>query len=448
MFDFAAARRTFSLMRTTPQAFVLALLASSLFGCLGQPEASAPGIKVDSEPPGAVLSINGKEIGRTPYFWRSPPAGKALLQFAREGCEPLERFVTVDPAALADVVVKLERVQGLVLFQSAPSGAEVTVNGAFKGKAPLLSTDLPAGRHHAVFRLEGYDPREVDLEIRDRTPQICAMNMRSIYATIRVESTPPGAAVMLDGIHKGQTPCAVEEVLVGDHKLKLVREGYKDFETDLRVAQTGTQPVMVKLEEKFAAIDVVSTPPDARVGLNGEFKGRTPLQISGLRDGVYSVTIEKAGFDKAIREVRIARNQDAKVDVNLEKGTGVLALTISPSGASIFVEDEMKGTSAERPYLLELPPGSYKVRVSKGAHYRPQNFTMTVVARKTVSREVNLQKIWVKDTTVVLRQDQRVREGMLIAKYPNGTVRLETSPGVFEEYAADEIQTVAPIKAP
>ena len=146
--------------------------------------------------------------------------------------------------------------------------------------------------------------------------------------------------------------------------------------------------------------------------------------------------------------MRIARNQDAKVDVNLEKGTGVLALTISPSGASIFVEDEMKGTSAERPYLLELPPGSYKVRVSKGAHYRPQNFTMTVVARKTVSREVNLQKIWVKDTTVVLRQDQRVREGMLIAKYPNGTVRLETSPGVFEEYAADEIQTVAPIKAP
>ncbi|NUN93547.1 MAG: hypothetical protein HUU04_07185 [Verrucomicrobiae bacterium] len=73
---------------------------------------------------------------------------------------------------------------------------------------------------------------------------------------------------------------------------------------------------------------------------------------------------------------------------------------------------------------------------------------MTVVARKTVSREVSLQKIWVKDTTVVLRQDQRVREGMLIAKYPNGTVRLETSPGVFEEYAADEIQTVAPIKAP
>lgn len=448
MFDFAAAERTFSLMRTTHQAFVLALLASSFFGCLDRREASAPGIKVDSEPPGAVLSVNGKEIGRTPYFWRSPPAGKALLQFAREGYEPLERFVTVDPSALADVVVKLERVQGLVLFQSVPSGAEVTVDGAFKGKAPLLSTELSAGRHKVVFRLEGYDPREVDLEIRDRTPQICAMNMRSIYATIRVESTPPGAAVMLDGIHKGQTPCAVEEVLLGDHKLKLVREGYKDFETDLRVAQTGAQPVSVQLEEKFAALDVVSAPPDARVSLNGEYKGRTPLQISGLRDGVYSVAIEKPGYDRTTREIKIAQNQDVKLDVSLEKGTGVLALAISPSGASIFVEDEMKGASAEGPTLLELPPGTYKVRVSKGAHYRPQNFTVTVAARTTVSREVRLQKIWVKDTTVVLRQDQRVREGMLVAKYPNGTVRLETSPGVFEEYTAEEIQSVTPIKAP
>jgi hypothetical protein len=425
-------------------ASVAALL---LVGCNGEPEASAPGIKVDSDPPGAVLSINGKEVGRTPYFWRSPPAGKALLQFAREGYEPMDRVMTVDPSALADMVVKLERVQGLVLFQSIPTAAEVTVNGAFKGKAPLLATDLPSGKHKVVFRLEGYDPREVDLEISDRTPQVCAMNMRSIHATVRVESTPPGAAVMLDGIHKGQSPCTVEDVLIGDHKLKVVREGYKDFETDLRIAQTGTHPVAIKLEERFAALDVVSTPADARVTLNDEFKGRTPLQVSGLRDGTYTVTVEKSGYDKVTREVRIARNQDAKVDVNLEKGTGLLSLNVSPSGSSIVVDGELKGASAEGPFTMELPPGTYKVNVSN-ARCRPQNFSMTVVARKTASRDVALQKIWVKDTTVVLRQDQRVREGMLIAKYPNGTVRLETSPGVFEEYAADEVQSVTPAKGP
>lgn len=450
VFDFGTGRSTFAAMRAKVQraaAALAALVAFGFTGCTMDTGAPSSGVKVDSDPPGAVLSINGKEVGRTPYLWKSPLAGKSLLQFAREGYEPFDRVVNVDPAAPADVVVKLQRLQGLVLFQSSPSGAEVTVNGSFKGKAPLLSTDLPSGKHKVVFRLEGYDPREVDLEINDRAPQVCAMNMRSIHATVRVESVPPGAAVMIDGIHKGQTPVTVEDVLIGDHKLKVVREGFKDFETDLRLAQTGTFPVTVKLEERFAALDVVSSPVDARVTLNDEFKGRTPLQVSGLRDGAYTVTIEKTGYDKVTREVKIARNQDAKLDISLEKGTGLLSLNVSPSGASIVVDDELKGSSTEGPFTLELPPGTYKVNVKK-AGYRPTTFSLAVIARKTASRDVSLQKIWVKDTMVVLRQDQRVREGMLVAKYPNGTIRIETSVGVFEEYSADEVQSVTPVKAP
>ncbi len=450
MFDFGPGQSTFAAMRAKVQraaAVFAALVILFSTGCTTDTGAPSPGVKVDSEPPGVVLSINGKEVGRTPYMWKSPPAGKTLLQFVCEGYEPLDRVVNVDPSALADVVVKLQRLQGLVLFQSTPTGAEVTVNGSFKGKAPLLSTDLPSGKHKVVFRIEGYDPREMDLEIVDRAPQVCAMNMRSIHATVRVESVPPGAAVMLDGIHKGQTPCTVEDVLIGDHKLKVVREGYKDFETDLRLAQTGTFPVTVKLEERFAALDVVSSPADARVTLNEEFKGRTPLQISGLRDGAYTVTIEKTGYDKITRQVEIRRNQDAKLDISLEKGNGLLSLSVSPSGASIVVDGELKGSSVEGPFTLEMPPGAYKVNVNK-AGYRPITFSMVVTARKTVSRDVSLQKIWVKDTMVVLRKDQRVREGMLVAKYPNGTIRVETAVGVFEEYSADEVQSVTPIKAP
>ena len=450
MFDFGTGRSTFKAMRAKVQRAAAALavfIAFGFSGCTMDTGAPSPGVKVDSEPPGAVLSINGKEVGRTPYHWRSPPPGKTLLQFTREGYEPLDRVVNGDPAALADVVVKLQRLLGLVLFQSTPSGAEVTVNGSFKGKAPLLSTDLPSGKHKVVFRIEGYDPREVDLEIVERAPQVCAMNMRSIHATVRIESVPPGAAVMIDGIHKGQTPCAVEDVLIGDHKLKVVCEGFKDFETDLRLAQTGIFPVTVKLEERFASLDVVTLPADARVTLNEEFKGRSPLQVSGLRDGTYTVTIEKTGYDKITRQVEIRQNKDAKLDINLEKGTGLLSLNVSPSGASIVVDGELKGASAEGPFTVEMPPGAYKVNVKK-AGYRPTMFSLTVAARKTVSRDVSLQKIWVKDTMVVLRQDQRVREGMLVAKHPNGTIRIETSVGVLEEYTADEVQSVTPIKAP
>ena len=421
---------------------LLAVCALVFTGCRLDSNANQNEIRVDSEPTGAFLSVNGKELGRTPQVLKQPALGKYLLQFSKDGYDPVERVLMVTPDVPRDCVVSLTRVVGLVLFQTTPSGAEVSVDGAFRGKAPFLVTDLPSGSHRVSFVLEGYDPREMELNITDRTPQLCAMNMRSIYATLQVESTPSGAAVIVDGIHKGKTPCAVEEILVGTHTVKVLREGYKDSQTEIKIEKPGNFPVSIQLEERLAALDVISTPQDAKVSVNDEFKGRTPIQISGLRDGKYTVVVEKTGFEKITQVVEIRQTQDAKVDVAMQKATGTISMNIVPQGAGVHVDGELKGVSAEGPFVLELPPGTYKVDVSKAGH-RPQAFKLTVEIRKTAGRDVMLQRIWVKDIVVVLK-DGRVREGMLIAKYPNGVIRIEPVPGVFEEYAADEVVSATP----
>jgi hypothetical protein len=270
------------------------------------------------------------------------------------------------------------------------------------------------------------------------------MNMRSIYATIKVESKPPGAAVVIDGIHKGQTPCSVDDVLVGNHTLKLVKDGYKQYQDEIKLTQTGTFPISIQLEEQLAVLDVFSTPAEARVNLNDEFKGKTPLQIPGLRDGKYTVTIEKPSYEKVVKTVEIKKTQDAKLDVTLEKATGLLALNILPFGSGVVIDSEQKGVSAEGPFNVELSPGSYKVEVTKAGH-RSQSFKVDVEIRKTTTKNVTLSRIWVKDTMVLLK-DNRVKEGMLVGKYPNGNVKIEMSPGVFDEIPADQIKQVDSIK--
>lgn len=428
--------------RARAGAFAFWIAVFLLPGCM--PPEAAREIRLDSEPTGASLSINGKDVGRTPFVFKEPVPGKYLLHFEKEGCPPLDRILGINRDTAAEVVTKLEKLTGLVLIESTPPGAEVSIDAAFRGKTPLYCTDLTAGKHKVGFVLEGYDPREVEVTINDRTPQLCHMSMKSNLASLRIESTPAGAAVLLDGLDKGRTPCVVDDVLIGKHDLKLIKEGFKDYQDQISITQASVIPIAVKMEERLASIDVSSTPADARVSVDGTYKGRTPLQIAGLRDGSYKLAIEKPSYESTNVVVEIKKMQDEKLDITLDKATGILVLNVTPVNANIFVDAELKGASGEKPLELEMPPGSYKVEVTKPKH-QSKSMKAQVEARKSTKVDIALRAIWVKDNVVVLK-DGRMREGMITIKYPDGGIKIETAPGVFEEFSAEEIKSIEPLK--
>lgn len=409
-------------------------------GCAPPKPVGPPQIRIDTDPSVATLTVNDRVVGKTPYVSQNPRPGKYLLQFSKDGFEPAEQMLEVNLNSAPELSVKLEKLRGLVLFETAPAGAEVTVNGAFRGKTPLLIPDLTVGVYKVAFRLEGYDLRETDLTVADRIPKVCRMNMKSIFATVQVTSKPDGALVFIDGTQKGQSPCTIEDVLLGDHILRVVKDGFKDHQVQFTLSQTTTYPITVQLEERLAAIDISSNPADAKVTINGDYKGRTPLLITGLRDGKYVVVIERPTFEKIVRDVEIQKTQDQKVDVTLLKATGSLVLSIAPYGSTIVVDGEAKGVSSEKPFAMELQPGSHKIEISKARH-RSWSAMIEVEIRKTVSQSVTLQKIWVKDVMLVLKNPKRIREGMLIRQDPDGGVRIETTPGIFEEFKAGEIES-------
>jgi hypothetical protein len=420
---------------------VLAMLFLS--GCPQQPKGKE--LRLDSEPSGALLTLDGKDVGKTPVVLTDPAPGKYLLHLEKDGYESMDRIVELKEDTGPEVTTRLRPLSGLVLIESVPSAAEVSVDGAFRGKTPLFCTDLSMGKHKVSFTLEGYDPREAEIVINDRVPQLCQMSMKSNLATLRVESSPPGATVLLDGLKKGETPCVIDDVMLGKHDLKLLKEAYNEYQQQISVAQAHVIPVSVKLEEKLAAIEVSSTPADARVSIDGNMKGRTPLQITGLRDGSYKLTIDKPSYSSTNVVVEIQKLQDAKVDVTLDKSTGTLVLSVTPPNANIFVDGELKGTSGDKPLEIELPPGTYKVEVTKPPKHEPKSVKAQVEARKSTKVDIALRAIWVKDTRVILK-DGRMREGMIVIKYPDGGIKIETSKGVFEEFTADEVKSTEAIK--
>lgn len=74
-------------------------------------------------------------------------------------------------------------------------------------------------------------------------------------------------------------------------------------------------------------LKITSDPIGAEVCINGELKGKTPLNIAGLKGGTHKVRITKEGYHTLTRDVRLP-HKSQKLFVRLRaKGVDNEAVT-------------------------------------------------------------------------------------------------------------------------
>lgn len=158
--------------------------------------------------------------------------------------------VEVQIAAGEQRVVKLELqpsgdapVEGVARLRvvTAVPDAEVFIDGASAGKAPVDRKDIAPGKHFVVVRKTGFADwqREVDLEVGKAvslTAELSASGSVKVLANV-------AADVFLDGVSVGKTPLTLNDVAVGEHLVEVKRSGYLDAKQQLRV-DGGDQKVL------------------------------------------------------------------------------------------------------------------------------------------------------------------------------------------------------------
>lgn len=99
---------------------------------------------------------------------------------------------------------------------------------------------------------------------------------------LRLESTPIGAKVRLDGRLRGETPLRLEGLSVDQtYELILSKPGYATLETQFRPA-TDTERLELELREAEGVLKIATYPPEALISVDGEEIGRAPLDVAGL----------------------------------------------------------------------------------------------------------------------------------------------------------------------
>jgi hypothetical protein len=198
----------------------------------------AGGLTVLSTPTGATVTVDGTQVGKTPYKTSDVPAGQHVIQATMDGYDPATQNITLDPAAPQVVNLTLQpsaaATQGTLSVISPVDDSEVYIDGSDAGKAPVQK-QVSSGDHYVTVKKAGFaDFKQKVTVTAGRTVQVTA-DLKDV-GIVRVISNVDGAQVFLDGGVVGQTsstqPLVLNDISSGGHVVAVRMSGYGDYKNE------------------------------------------------------------------------------------------------------------------------------------------------------------------------------------------------------------------------
>jgi len=235
------------------------------------------------------------------------------------------------------------------------------------------------------------------------------------YGSIRVTSSPSGAAVYLNGNYRGTTPLTISDIQEGSYSIEADLYGYRAYSTTVSVYAGQQASVYCPLEQiqSQGSLYVTSIPSNAMIYLDTGYKGRTPLMLSGISSGDHIVELDLSGYYDWKSAVNVPAGGTRTVSANLvaipQTTTGWIYLTSSPAGATVYLDGTVAGQTASNGVLKidNVRSGNHNIRVEM-AGYQPYSTT------------VNVQVSTVTDVTANLLPVQAFTGALSVSSTPAG----------------------------
>lgn len=197
---------------------------------------------------------------------------------------------------------------------------------------------------------------------------------------IKVNCNVDGASVSFDGTYKctiSGGSCTVPVYTTGTpySQYTVAMTGYNSFTGSLTMPDEGqTLSVYATLnpiptQVQYGSLYVWTSPSGAAVYLNGNYRGVSPLTISSLSPGTYSVSADLIGYQSQSDTVTIYAGQQQTESFTLEKivSPGTLYIVSTPSGANVYTDGSYKGVTPLA--LTGVSPGTHIVELDLTGYY-------------------------------------------------------------------------------
>jgi hypothetical protein len=334
---------------------------------------------IQSNPTGSDCYFDGQFRGETPVTIAVSTTGNPqhTIMLTYPGYETYQQTYNGNPGAGQTITItatlKPSAQTGNIYVTSSPSGGSVTLDRSQTATTPYTFTNIPVGNHEVSVYYSGYQTFYTSVNVNNgQTTTINAVLTPVISSgTLSVSSNPSGAAVYVDNIYRGVTSTSVGNLAPGQHSVRLSKAGYQDWTGSVSIspgAITYLNPTLIVDQQPiYGTASITTIPSGAQVYANGQYVGTTPsngpLYFTQVIPGTYSMLLSKAGYQDYTANVQVQAGQNYDYRVTLtpvsNPTTGSIAISSSPSGAEVYLNNAFKGLS---PITLDsLTPGAYTV---------------------------------------------------------------------------------------
>ena len=267
---------------------------------------------VESTPPGAVITVDGQVRGDTPAVLRLEP-GEHQLEVQLGGSARSRNIKVQASVETTETFVLPESgARGGFRITTYPTAGRVTIDGTYRGDAPLKVTDLAPGSHTLVVETN-LGTQEQDVVVRPGAVLQLAVPTASWVKT----DAPLDLTVLEDGRMLGNTASGPVLIRPGRHTFEFVN---KEFGLKLRqfIDAAPGQVVTAPLELPTGTMNVYADQA-AEVLVDGEKVGETPLSSLQLPLGAHDVVLRHPKYGELRYSVRVTLAAPVSLSVTFRK---------------------------------------------------------------------------------------------------------------------------------
>lgn len=197
---------------------------------------------------GASVFVDNAYIGRAPCKSEAVKSGKHVVRIVKEMYSTYSETVTVTDKETLNLAPDLSADFAHVTLE-VDADAEIWVNDEKKG-VRTWSGDLPSGTYRIECKQSNHETTSTKMEItKQMNGQVIRLDAPLPFkGSLVVESKLDMADLYIDNEYVGQTPKLINDIVVGQHELKLTKEGYKEYTGSIIVKKNERTQVEPKLE--------------------------------------------------------------------------------------------------------------------------------------------------------------------------------------------------------
>jgi hypothetical protein len=316
-------------------------------------------VLISSEPSDADVYIDDQYKGQTP--WQGElEEGEYSYRIEKNLYYP--DAGKINPKAdgeKVDLNIQLKENYGSIFVKSIPEdNSDIFINGQNIGeKTPTRIDNLKSDMYEIELRNKWYKPLKRQIQVKDGEEHEIDVQLEPIFGEVNVESDNE-TTIYIDGEFAGRGRWN-GRLVSGIHSFVAKKEKFDSDSIKIKVELGRTHDINLRPKPKCGILKVVTVPFKAKVFLNDQEYGSTPITINDLLIGTYNLKVIKSGYQDMIQKIDIEEGKICEFDEKLIKGNKTI-ITSTPSGARVYISDEYIGNTPIQPILSD---GEYDLKL-------------------------------------------------------------------------------------